>query len=96
MIVPRGSRLYIERIVESAEAKEGKVVLTDEDFKAPSSLKVKVLAVGSDVTDIKVDDVLMVSQFAPTEVKENPGDRNRYMIPEEDVLAIVASDEATE
>jgi co-chaperonin GroES (HSP10) len=94
-VKPQGSRLYIERLIEDASAKQDEIIYQDEDFKAPSSLKVKVLAVGPEA-DYEVGQILLVSQFAPTEAKIKPGDVNRFIVPAEDVLAIVESNEVSE
>lgn len=99
---PQGSKLYVERVIEDETVKYGGAEYKDEDFKAPSALKVKVLAVNPESTEYpeaypyKVGDILMVSQFAPTEVKIVPGETGKYVVPAEDILGIVKSDKVAQ
>lgn len=91
MIKPLGTRLLIEPIkVEQAKTATGFLV---SDEVAPQSLRAKVLAVGPEVKDFSVDDVVLVAQYAPTQAKENPLDKT-LIVPAEDVLAVIVSDKA--
>lgn len=92
MIRPLGNRLVIEPIKEDARTTTAAgLIIEDQEFKVPQSLKATVVAVGPGVADIAPGDVVMVSQFAPTQVKEKPGDKT-LMVPAEDVLAVVVPD----
>lgn len=89
MIVPLGNRLLVKPVKVKEIVHASGLVTSGEEI-APQSLKAKVVAVGPDVVAIKVDDVILVSQFAPTQAKEIPSD-DTLIVPAEDVLAIVAS-----
>lgn len=92
MIVPFGSRVVVDPIKESAEYRTAAgLFVADGEFQAPQSIKCKVLAIGPDVTLVKVGDTVLASQFAPTQAKEKPGDTT-VIIPEEDLLAVVRPD----
>jgi len=90
MIKPLGNRILVEK-VEVKEIKLGNtdLVASGEEV-APESVKGKIIAVGPDVKDFKVGDVVLYAQFAPTQAKELPSDKT-YIVPAEDVLAIVSS-----
>jgi len=87
MIKPLGSRLLVVPVKQDHKTSGG-IMLGEE--VAPQSLKAEVLAVGPEVKDFKVGDVILVSQFAPTQAKELPSDKT-LIVPAEDVLAIVVS-----
>lgn len=88
MIVPLGTRLFVKKL-ERKEVKLDSGILMNEDM-APDSVRGEVLALGPDVKGFKVGDEIMYAQFAPTQVKEFPSDKT-YIVPSEDVLAIVRS-----
>lgn len=91
MIQPLGSRLLIEPIKEDATVTGGTIQYQDQEFKVPQSIKALVVAKGDKVIEVEVGDTVLVSQFAPTQAKEKPGD-NTVIVPVEDVLAVVRSD----
>lgn len=89
MIKPLGSRLLIETVkVEQPKTLSG-IHLVDE--VAPQSLKAKVLAVGPEVKDFKVGDIILCAQYAPTQAKEIVTDKT-LVVPAEDVLAVIVPD----
>lgn len=89
MLVPLGSRVILEPV--KLEQKEvGGFVVDESLFKAPQSIRCSVVAVGEDASVVKVGDVVLVSQFGPTEAKENPLDKT-LVCAEEDILAVVKS-----
>ena len=95
MILPLGNRLLVEPIKEDASHKTASgLVISDAEFKAPQSIKAKVIAVGDNVVTVEVGDIVLCSQFAPTQAKEKPGD-NTVIVPEEDLLAVVKPDKLT-
>lgn len=87
MIKPLGARLLIEPVKQDHKTSGG--IMLGEEL-APQSLKAEVLAVGPEVKDLKVGDVILVSQFAPTQAKELPADKT-LIVPAEDVLAVIVS-----
>lgn len=87
MIKPLGSRLLIVPVKQDHKTTGG-IMLGEE--VAPQSLKAEVLATGPEVKDFKVGDVILVSQFAPTQAKETPADKT-LIVPAEDVLAVIVS-----
>lgn len=86
MVKPLGSRLLIEQIKETSATSDSGIFLGEE--RAPQSIKAKVLAVGDGCTLVKKDDVILISQFAPTEARESIKD-NTLIASEEDVLAVI-------
>lgn len=87
MIKPLGTRLLVEPVKEEHKTNTG--IMLGEEL-APQSLKAKVLAAGPEVKDFKVGDIILVSQFAPTQAKESPADKT-LIVPAEDVLAVIVS-----
>lgn len=90
MIKPTGSRLFVEPTPPKDKTKSG-FVLSPEWNAAPESVEGKVLAIGPDVRFVKVGDVILAPQFAPTKAIENPGEKT-FIIPEEDVIAVVTNE----
>ena len=84
MIKPLGSRLLIEPFKETDMTTKSGIIIGE--VAVPQSMKMKVLAVGPDVKDFDIDDMIFVSQFAPTECRENAASKT-MVVPSEDVLA---------
>lgn len=81
---PLGDRIIAER--EEAEAKTPTGLYLPASSKEKSQIA-KVVAVGKDVKDVKVDDRIVVREYSATDIKVN---ETKFMIvKEEDVLAIV-------
>lgn len=87
MIKPLGSRLLVVPVKEDHKTTGG--IMVGEEI-APQSMKAEVVAVGPEVKDFKAGDVILVSQFAPTQAKESPVDKT-LIVPAEDVLAVIVS-----
>ena len=85
MIKPLGDRVLIE-LVEQEETTASGIVLPDSAKEQPQ--EAKVVAVGKDAEDeIKVDDHVIYSKFAGTEVEY---DGTEYLIlRKDDILAII-------
>lgn len=62
MLQPVGKRILITPIIE--EKKESILILKDE---APKTFK--VIAIGDEVTKVKVDDAIFISSFSTSEFK---------------------------
>lgn len=88
MIKPLGNRLLIKPIKQKEIATNSGILVSEEI--APQSLKAEVVAIGDEVKDFEADDVILVSQFAPTQAKELPSD-DTLIVPAEDVLAVIVS-----
>ena len=81
---PLGDRLLVERVEEATTTASG-IIIPDNAKEKPS--RGKVLAIGSDVEDVKVDDVVVFGKYAGTELVL---DDNEYLVLEvSDVLGIV-------
>ena len=81
---PLGDRIIAER--EEAESKTPTGLYLPASNKEKSQIA-KVVAVGKDVKDIKIDDRIVVLVYSATDIKIN---EDKYLIvKEEDVLAIV-------
>ena len=65
-IQPLADRLVIEQ-VEAEEVSAAGIILPDSAKEKPS--EGKVLAVGRDVKEVKVGDVVLYAKYGPTEVK---------------------------
>lgn len=85
MIKPLGDRVLVE-LVEQEEKTASGIVLPDSAKEKPQ--EGKVVAVGKDVEDeIKVDDRVIYSKYAGTEIKY---DGKEYLILSKvDVLAVI-------
>ena len=88
MIKPLGNRLLIKPIKQKEIATNSGILVSEEI--APQSLKAEVIATGDEVKDFKAGDVILVSQFAPTQAKELPSD-DTLIVPAEDILAVIVS-----
>lgn len=88
MIKPLGNRLLIKPIKQKEIATNSGILVSEEI--APQSLKAEVVAIGDEVKDFEADDVILVSQFAPTQAKELPSD-DTLIVPAEDILAVIVS-----
>ena len=87
-IQPLGTRLLVEPLKEEFKTKSGLVL---GDTVAPQSLRVEVKAVGPEADEFKVGDIIFVSQYAPTDCRENPTEKT-LTIPKEDVIARVVKE----
>lgn len=88
MIKPLGNRLLIKPIKQKEIATNSGILVSEEI--APQSLKAEVVAIGDEVKDFEAGDVILVSQFAPTQAKELPSD-DTLIVPAEDILAVIVS-----
>ena len=83
-IQPLADRLVIEQ-VEAEEVSAAGIILPDSAKEKPS--EGKVLAVGRDVKEVKVGDVVLYAKYGPTEVKVDG--KEVVLAKEEDILGIV-------
>lgn len=83
-IQPLADRLVIEQVQAEAVSASG-IILPDSAKEKPS--EGKVLAVGKDVEEVKVGDVVLYAQYGPTEVKVDG--KEVVLAKEEDILGIV-------
>jgi len=91
MIKPTGRRLLVEAVPPKEVTTRSGILVSPGWNAAPESVQGKVLAIGPDVLETKVGDIVLTPQFAPTQAKENPGDTT-FILPEEDVLAYITND----
>ncbi len=81
---PLGDRLLVERVEEATTTASG-IIIPDNAKEKPS--RGKVLAIGSDVEDINVDDIVVFGKYAGTDLIL---DDNEYLVLEvSDVLGII-------
>jgi len=81
---PLGDRLLVERLEEANTTASG-IIIPDNAKEKPS--KGKVLAVGSDVEEVKEGDIVVFGKYAGTDLVL---DDNEYLVLEvSDVLGIV-------
>ena len=81
---PLGDRLLVERVEEANTTASG-IIIPDNAKEKPS--RGKVLAIGSDVEEIKEGDIVVFGKYAGTELVL---DDNEYLVLEvSDVLGIV-------
>lgn len=81
---PLADRIVLEQL-DSEEKTASGIILPDSAKEKPS--EGKVLAVGSDVKEVKVGDRVLYSKYGPNEAKV---DGKELMIAkEEDVLAVI-------
>jgi len=81
---PLGDRLLVERVEEATTTASG-IIIPDNAKEKPS--RGKVLAIGSDVEDINVDDVVVFGKYAGTDLIL---DDNEYLVLEvSDILGII-------
>jgi chaperonin GroES len=83
-IQPLADRLVIEQ-VQAEEVSASGIILPDSAKEKPS--EGKVLAVGKDVEEVKVGDVVLYAKYGPTEVKVDG--KEVVLAKEEDILGIV-------
>lgn len=83
-VKPLGNRVLIEPYKETEMKTKAGIIIGD--VQVPQSIKVSILAVGDEVKGFDVGDVVFVSQFAPTETRENVQDKS-MVVPAEDILA---------
>ncbi len=83
-IQPLADRLVMEQ-VQAEEVSASGIILPDSAKEKPS--EGKVLAVGKDVEEVKVGDVVLYAKYGPTEVKVDG--KEVVLAKEEDVLGIV-------
>ena len=83
-VKPLGNRVLIEPYKETEMKTKAGIIIGD--VQVPQSIKVSILAVGDEVKGFDVGDVVFVSQFAPTETRENVQDKS-MTVPAEDILA---------
>jgi len=81
---PLGDRLLVERVEEPTTTASG-IIIPDNAKEKPS--RGKVLAIGSDVEDVNVDDTVVFGKYAGTDLIL---DDNEYLVLElSDILGIV-------
>jgi len=81
---PLGDRLLVERVEEANTTASG-IIIPDNAKEKPS--RGKVLAVGSDVEEVKKGDIVVFGKYAGTDLIL---DDNEYLVLEvSDVLGIV-------
>ncbi len=83
-IQPLADRIVIEQM-ESEETTASGIILPDSAKEKPS--EGKVLAVGTEVKEVKVGDKVLYSKYGPSEVKVDGKDL--MIVKEEDILAIL-------
>ncbi len=83
-IQPLADRLVIEQ-VQAEEVSASGIILPDSAKEKPS--EGKVLAVGKDVKEVRVGDVVLYAKYGPTEVKVDG--KEVVLAKEEDILGIV-------
>lgn len=88
MISPLGTRILVEKLERKEVKLDSGIVMAEE--VAPDSVKGKIIAIGPDVKGFEVGQTILYAQFAPTQAKELPSDKT-YIVPAEDVLAIISS-----
>jgi len=81
---PLGDRLLVERVEEVNTTASG-IIIPDNAKEKPS--RAKVLAVGSEVEDVNVDDVVVFGKYAGTELILD--DKEYLVLDVSDVLGIV-------
>ncbi len=83
-IHPLADRIVLEQLQQEEQTKSG-IILPDSAQEKPKMAK--VLAVGTEVKEVKEGDVVLYKSFGPDDVKV---DGQEYMIAkEEDILATV-------
>ncbi len=83
-INPLGDRVVLQQIELEETTKSG-IILPDSAKEKPE--QGKVVAIGSDVKEVKVGDTVLYSKYGPTEVKVD--DQDYMIVKEEDVLATI-------
>ncbi|RUM74024.1 MAG: co-chaperone GroES [Sulfurovum sp.] len=81
---PLGDRLLVERVEEPTTTASG-IIIPDNAKEKPS--RGKVLAIGSDVEDVTVDDIVVFGKYAGTDLVLED---NEYLVLEvSDVLGVI-------
>ncbi|MBI2798393.1 co-chaperone GroES [Candidatus Saccharibacteria bacterium] len=83
-IQPLGDRVVLEQ-VELEEKTAAGIILPDSAKEKPS--EGKVLAVGTEVKEVKAGDRVLYSKYGPTEVKVDG--KELMIVKEEDILAVM-------
>jgi len=81
---PLGDRLLVERVEEVNTTASG-IIIPDNAKEKPS--RAKVLAIGSDVEDVKVDDTVVFGKYAGTELILD--DKEYLVLEVSDVLGVI-------
>jgi co-chaperonin GroES (HSP10) len=89
MIKPYGNRILGELLTVSELTTDSGILLGEE--RAPQSVRLNVLAVGPDVKFTAVEDVVVVSAFAPTETREKRTDKT-VTFSEDDILGKITNE----
>lgn len=83
-IQPLADRIVLEQLEQEEQTKSG-IILPESAQEKPKMAK--VLAVGSEVKEVKVGDTVLYKSYGPDDVKV---DNKDYMIAkEEDILATI-------
>lgn len=82
---PLGHKIVVER-TQAVDKTAGGIVIPDTAKEKPE--QGKVVAVGKDVEEIKVGDVIVFGNFAATEVKV--GGNEYLIVREKEVFAVVS------
>jgi len=82
---PLGDRLLVERVEEATTTASG-IIIPDNAKEKPS--KGKVLAIGSDVEDVNVDDIVVFGKYAGTDLVLD--DKEYLVLEVSDVLGVIA------
>lgn len=90
MIKPMGNRVLVKKPKEDLVTKSG-FHLTNDNI--PQSLKLEVMAIGPDVSLVKPGALVLAAQYAPTGVQETIDDKDMFIIPVEDILAVIVPDQ---
>jgi len=81
---PLADRIVIKKIEAEAKSAAG-ILLPDSAKEQPQSGK--VLAVGKDVSEVKVGDQVLYTKYGPAEVRVES--EELLIVKEEDILAVV-------
>ncbi|SFV90765.1 Heat shock protein 60 family co-chaperone GroES [hydrothermal vent metagenome] len=81
---PLGDRLLVERVEEVNTTASG-IIIPDNAKEKPS--RGKVLAIGSDVEDVNVDDVVVFGKYSGTELVLE--DKEYLVLEVSDVLGVI-------
>lgn len=81
---PLADRIVIKKIEAEAKSAAG-ILLPDSAKEQPQSGQ--VLAVGKDVSEVKVGDQVLYAKYGPAEVKVES--QELLIVKEEDILAVV-------
>ncbi|HHO65274.1 MAG TPA: co-chaperone GroES [Epsilonproteobacteria bacterium] len=82
---PLGDRLLVERVEEVNTTANG-IIIPDNAKEKPS--RGKVLAIGNDVEDVNVDDVVVFGKYSGTELVLE--DKEYLVLEVSDVLGVIA------